>query len=156
MTERTVQFVLGDARHRVDVGSFAFVPHGVAHALSDPGPGRARILVIGSAVDLRAGNDGGGRALQSEDTPDPKAVAEAYERFDSELCHQLHPDKAAAVAARTADARPHIAASACSTRALRGLPAQWHLGSGSAHSPAPASAPTTTSAASVAATDLAP
>jgi uncharacterized cupin superfamily protein len=49
VTERTVQFVLGDARHRVDAGSFAFVPHGVAHAFSDPGAGRVRILVIGSA-----------------------------------------------------------------------------------------------------------
>ena len=47
VTEGTGQFVLGYARYRVDAGSFAFVPHGVAHAFSDPGPGRARILVIG-------------------------------------------------------------------------------------------------------------
>lgn len=110
MTEGTVQFVLGDAHHRVHAGSFAFVPHGVAHAFSDPGPGRARILVIGSARRppcrqwwRRPGTPIGGH-------PDPKAVAEAYERFDSELRHQLHPDKAAAVAARTADPRPHTAA----------------------------------------------
>jgi glyoxylate utilization-related uncharacterized protein len=110
LTEGTVQFVLGGARHRVDAGSFAFVPHGVAHAFSDPGPGRARILAIGSArrPPRRQWWRRPGAPIKGH--PDPKAVAEAYERFDSELRHRLHPDEAAAVAARTANARPHTAA----------------------------------------------
>jgi len=59
------------------------VPRGVLHAFSNPGPGRARILVIGSSPVLALVEEIGRAAAAG--SPDPEAVAEAYERFNSEL-----------------------------------------------------------------------
>jgi quercetin dioxygenase-like cupin family protein len=37
-----MEFVLGDTPHRVDAGSFVFVPRGVTHTVANPAPaGRA-------------------------------------------------------------------------------------------------------------------
>jgi len=46
--EGTVEFVLGDRRERLEAGGFAFAPRGVVHGFANPGPARARMLVIGS------------------------------------------------------------------------------------------------------------
>ncbi len=82
--EGVVEFVLGDTRrHRVDAGSFVFVPRGTPHAFCNPGPNQARILVIGSPP-VQAMVEEVGR-LATGGPPDPKAVAEVFERFDSEL-----------------------------------------------------------------------
>ena len=76
--------LLGDTRrHRVDAGSFVFVPRGTPHAFCNPGPNQARILVIGSPP-VQAMVEEVGR-LATGGPPDPKAVAEVFERFDSEL-----------------------------------------------------------------------
>jgi mannose-6-phosphate isomerase-like protein (cupin superfamily) len=44
-----IDFVAGDQTLRSGPGSFVFVPRGVAHRFSNPGPGSARMWVIGSS-----------------------------------------------------------------------------------------------------------
>jgi mannose-6-phosphate isomerase-like protein (cupin superfamily) len=45
----TVEFVVDGASHRAEPGSFVFVPCGIPHSFANPGPGAARMLVIGSS-----------------------------------------------------------------------------------------------------------
>ena len=48
---------------------FVFVPRGVWHAFSNPGPGRARVLVIGSSPVQALVEEIGGRQRQAFPTP---------------------------------------------------------------------------------------
>jgi mannose-6-phosphate isomerase-like protein (cupin superfamily) len=78
-----IDFVAGEKTLRSGPGSFVFVPRGVAHRFSNPGPGPARMWVIGSS---------GVQALVDEIAPmlrqSPPNVADviaAFARHKSEL-----------------------------------------------------------------------
>ncbi len=82
--EGEMNFVVGDERReRSATGTFIFVPRGVPHSFANPGPGTARMLVIGSS---------GVQSLVEEvapiiatNPPDAEAVKAAFARHDSEL-----------------------------------------------------------------------
>lgn len=88
LTEGTVDFLLDGESQRATAGSLVFVPRGTSHAFSNPGPGKARIVVIGSTPFQAMVEELG--ALSKDGPPDPRRVAEVFRRFDSEV----HPPSA--------------------------------------------------------------
>lgn len=83
VTDGVVDFLLDGTSRRAEAGSFVFVPRGTSHAFSNPGPGAARILVIGSPLVQAMVEELG--TLSGNAPPDPNRLAEAFRRFDSEL-----------------------------------------------------------------------
>jgi quercetin dioxygenase-like cupin family protein len=83
VTEGIIDFQLDGNTQRAGTGSFVFVPRGVSHAFSNPGPGAARIVVIGSGPVQAMVEELGG--LSDKGPPDPARIAEVFRRFDSEL-----------------------------------------------------------------------
>jgi mannose-6-phosphate isomerase-like protein (cupin superfamily) len=81
--EGTVEFLLDGRRERQTAGGFVFVPRGVTHSFANPGPGEARILVIGSPPALAMVEQIG--RLAQENRLTKENVADVYQRFDSEL-----------------------------------------------------------------------
>ena len=83
VTSGTVDFLLDGITQRAQAGSFVFVPRGTSHGFSNPGPGEARILIIGSSPVQAMVEELG--ALSEQGPPDPAKLAEVFRRFDSEL-----------------------------------------------------------------------
>jgi uncharacterized cupin superfamily protein len=77
--EGTLEIRLGDRTERVSAGSTAFVPAGVAHTFSNPGPDVARYLLVATPriLDLITALHAG--AASAAD------AASIYERYDAEL-----------------------------------------------------------------------
>lgn len=83
VTEGTVDFLLDGESQRATAGSFVFVPRGTSHAFSNPGPGEARIVVIGSTPVQAMVEELG--TSSKDGPPEPSRVAEVFRRFDSEV-----------------------------------------------------------------------
>jgi uncharacterized cupin superfamily protein len=81
--EGTVEFLLDGQRERQAAGGFVFVPRGIAHSFANPGPGPARILVIGSSPAQAMVEEIG--RLAQENRLTKENAADVYQRFDSEL-----------------------------------------------------------------------
>jgi quercetin dioxygenase-like cupin family protein len=80
--EGTVTFALGQERSQRGAGSFVFVPRGLAHSFANPGPGAARVLVIGSPSVARMVEEAGGTGYVPAAV---KQLAEIFTRYDSEV-----------------------------------------------------------------------
>jgi mannose-6-phosphate isomerase-like protein (cupin superfamily) len=78
-----VDFRLAGQSKRVGAGSFVYAPRGTPHTFSNPGPGEARILVIGSAPVQAMVEEVGG--LSENGPPDPSSIMAVFSRHDSEL-----------------------------------------------------------------------
>ena len=78
--EGTLHVRVGDAEVRVSAGSSVFVPRGTPHTYWNPGPGRARYLLVMSANVYRLIQNI--HAMQ-ERTPD--ALRAVFAKYDSEL-----------------------------------------------------------------------
>ena len=83
VVEGEMEFTIGDQTKRCGPGSFAFVPRGEAHRFANPGPGKSRVIVIGSP---------GVQALVEEVAPlvnkrppDFAAIEAAFTKHNSEL-----------------------------------------------------------------------
>lgn len=83
VTEGSVDFLLDGASWRGSAGTFVFVPRGVSHGFSNPGPGPAHIVVIGSSPVQQMVEQLG--RLSESGPPDPAQVAEVFRLFDSEV-----------------------------------------------------------------------
>jgi mannose-6-phosphate isomerase-like protein (cupin superfamily) len=84
IVEGHMTFVIGAKRvEGLGPGAFAFAPRGVAHGFANPGPGPARMLIIGSPR-VQALVEEVAPLLQSN-APDMQAVAEAFARHHSEM-----------------------------------------------------------------------
>jgi mannose-6-phosphate isomerase-like protein (cupin superfamily) len=81
--EGTVEFLLDGRHERQAAGAFIFVPRGVTHSFANPGPGPARILVIGSSPAQAMVEEIG--RLAQENRMTKENIADLYQRFDSEL-----------------------------------------------------------------------
>jgi len=81
--EGTVDFLLGGRRERLEGGSFVLVPRGVSHGFSNPGPGEARVLIIGSPPVQKLVEEVG--LLLAGGAPQLEAIAQVFQSFDSEL-----------------------------------------------------------------------
>jgi quercetin dioxygenase-like cupin family protein len=83
LLEDTLDFLLGGQRERLEGGSFALIPRGVPRGFANPGPGEARVLVIGSPPVQKMVEETG--LLFADGAPQPEAIARVFQSFDSEL-----------------------------------------------------------------------
>lgn len=81
--EGEMEFVVGEKNERCGPGAFVFVPRGQAHRFANPGPGVARVLVIGSAGVQALVEEVA--PLVNQKPPDIAAIEAAFARHDSEL-----------------------------------------------------------------------
>jgi mannose-6-phosphate isomerase-like protein (cupin superfamily) len=81
--EGTMEFVLDGQREQLDAGGFVFVPRGVVHSFSNPGPAEARMLVIGSRPAQVMVEEVG--QLSEAGRLTPETIMEVYRRHDSAL-----------------------------------------------------------------------
>jgi mannose-6-phosphate isomerase-like protein (cupin superfamily) len=82
--EGTVDFLLGKRRERLEAGAFVLVPRGALHSFANPGPGEARLLVIGSPPVQKLVEEVG-RLTADGTRPELGAIAQVFQSFDSEL-----------------------------------------------------------------------
>jgi uncharacterized cupin superfamily protein len=80
--EGTPDFLLGGRRERLEGESFVLIPRGVSHGFANPGPGEARVLVIGSPPVQKMVEELG--LLFADGAPQPEAIARVLQSFDSE------------------------------------------------------------------------
>jgi mannose-6-phosphate isomerase-like protein (cupin superfamily) len=83
VVEGTMEFLLGDRLERGAAGAFVLVPRGVRHSFANPGPDRARMLVIGSAPVQGMVEEIGRLSEAGQLTTE--TLAEVYQAYDSEL-----------------------------------------------------------------------
>ena len=78
-----MEFLLDGRRERLGAGGFVFVPRGVVHSFADPGPGQARMLVIGSDPTQVILEEVGRLSQAGRLSPD--TIMEVYRHHDSAL-----------------------------------------------------------------------
>lgn len=81
--EGVVEFLLDGQRERLGAGGFVFVPRGVVHSFSNPGPEQARMLVVGSNPTQVMVEEVGRLAEAGQLSPD--TITQVYRRHDSTL-----------------------------------------------------------------------
>jgi mannose-6-phosphate isomerase-like protein (cupin superfamily) len=82
--EGTVDFLLGKRRERLEAGAFVLIPRGALHSFANPGPGETRMLVIGSPPVQKLVEELG-HLITNGNRPEPGAMAQVFQSFDSEL-----------------------------------------------------------------------
>ena len=82
--EGTIDFFLDERRERLEAGAFVFLPRGTLHSFANPGPGEARVLVIGSPPVQKLVEEIS-RLAADGTRPEPGAMAQVFQSFDSEL-----------------------------------------------------------------------
>lgn len=83
--EGTIEFRVGSERFSRPPGSVAFVPRGIHHGFSNPGPGRARVLIL---FDPARNQDAYFRELVrlfAAPTLDKNALQAFQKQYDQEL-----------------------------------------------------------------------
>lgn len=83
--EGQAEFLVAGERYARPAGSVAFVPRGVHHGFSNPGPGRTRVHLLFTPARNQHEYFRALEKLFAAPTLDQKALAEVQKRYDQEL-----------------------------------------------------------------------